>query len=235
MRRAIVGLLVLLALLVVADAQMAPALGQMPLEIRKPESPPESKLGRPVVSPAPQSEDAVREESAASPTSSALHATAGRSASRLRSSRDVRTSGTTSRAPFSRGTSGGRSRADRLTQQELLGGGQAGAEPHGHAEVLQRHLDSREPAEQVEVVEAPEMADAEHLATDRAQPDAEGQVEPSMGVADELVGVEARWHHDRGERVRVFGGIPAADRDPERAHRAPARLGEPRVAGEDVV
>ena len=61
MRRAIVGLLVLLALLVVADAQMAPALGQMPLEIRKPESPPESKLGRPVVSPAPQSEDAVRE------------------------------------------------------------------------------------------------------------------------------------------------------------------------------
>src|SRR5207249_669116 len=132
--------------------------------------------------------------SAASPTSSALHATAGRSASRLRSSRDVRTSGTTSRAPFSRGTSGGRSRADRLTQQELLGGGQAGAEPHGHAEVLQRHLDSREPAEQVEVVEAPEMADAEHLATDRAQPDAEGQVEPSMGVADELVGVRSEEH-----------------------------------------
>src|SRR5438034_4888665 len=61
MRRAIVGLLVLLALLVVADAQMAPALGQMPLEIRKPESPPESKLGRPVVPPAPQSEEAVRE------------------------------------------------------------------------------------------------------------------------------------------------------------------------------
>src|SRR5207253_9313716 len=64
-----------------------------------------------------------------------------------------------------------------FAQQELLGGGQAGAEPHGHAEVLQHHLDPREPAEQVELVETPEVADAEHLATDRAEPDAEGQVD----------------------------------------------------------
>src|SRR3989442_5057029 len=54
---------------------------------------------------------------------------------------------------------------------------------------------------------------------------------PSVGVADELVGVEPRWHDDRGERVRVLGGVPAEEREPQRAHRAPARLGEPRVAG----
>src|SRR2546428_6281654 len=112
--------------------------------------------------------------SAVWPTSSASTATRGHSASRLHPCRGARTSGTTSRAASSRGTSGARFRADRLAQQELLGGGQAGAEPHGHAEVLQRHLDSREPAEQVELVEAPEVADAEHLATDRAEPDTEG-------------------------------------------------------------
>jgi hypothetical protein len=61
MRGTIAALLVLLALPVAADAQMAPAPGQMPLEIRKGESPPESKLGRPVVPPEPQSEDAVRD------------------------------------------------------------------------------------------------------------------------------------------------------------------------------
>jgi len=61
MRRTIAALLVLLALPVAANAQMAPAPGQMPLEIRKRESPPESKLGRPVVPPTPQSEDAIRE------------------------------------------------------------------------------------------------------------------------------------------------------------------------------
>src|SRR2546428_1757029 len=61
MRRTIAALLVLLALPVAANAQMAPAPGQMPLEITKQESPPESKLGRLVVPPAPQSEDAVRD------------------------------------------------------------------------------------------------------------------------------------------------------------------------------
>src|SRR3989442_4227121 len=57
---------------------------------------------------------------------------------------------------------------------------------------------------------------------------------PSVGVADELVGVEPRWHDDRGERVRVLGGVPAEEREPERDDRAPAGLGEPRVAGEDA-
>src|SRR5207244_3476016 len=149
MRRTIAALLVLLALPVAADAQMAPAPGQMRLEITKQESPPESKLGRLVVPPAPQTEDAVRD-------------------------------------------------AERGV---------------------------------ADLVEGPEVADAEHLATDRAEPDAEGQVEPSVGVADELVGVEARRHDNRGERVRVLGGVPAEEREPQRAHRAPARLGEPRVAG----
>src|SRR5947199_189723 len=61
MRRTIAALLVLLALPAAADAQMAPAPSQAPLEITKRESPPESKLGRLVVPPAPQSEDAVRD------------------------------------------------------------------------------------------------------------------------------------------------------------------------------
>ena len=42
MRRTIAALLVLLALPVAANAQMAPAPGQMPLEITKQERPPES-------------------------------------------------------------------------------------------------------------------------------------------------------------------------------------------------
>lgn len=62
MRRTIVvGLLVLVTLPAVAGAQNAPAPGQAPLEIRKRESPRESKLERPVVPPAPQSEGAVRD------------------------------------------------------------------------------------------------------------------------------------------------------------------------------
>src|SRR5438094_8797555 len=106
MRRTIAALLVLLALPVAADAQMAPATGQAPLEIRKRESPPESKLVRLVVPPAPQSDDAVRDASAVRPTSSVSIATGGRSASKLGPCRGARTSGTTSRAASSRRTSG---------------------------------------------------------------------------------------------------------------------------------
>ena len=63
MRQILVALLVLLALPAGAAAQRAPepAPGQAPLEIRRRESPRESRLGRPVVPPSPQSEDAVRE------------------------------------------------------------------------------------------------------------------------------------------------------------------------------
>src|SRR5256886_474564 len=65
--------------------------------------------------------------------------------------------------------------------------------------------------------------------------DAEREREPAVGEADQLVGVEALRHHDRGERVRVLCRISAEEREPERAHGAPAGLPEPRVAPEDVL
>src|SRR5439155_1299589 len=83
---------------------------------------------------------------------------------------------------------------------------------------------------EAERVDAPEVADAEDLALDGAEADAERELEPAVGEADQLVGVEALRHHDRGERVRVLCRISAEEREPERAHGAPAGLPEPRVA-----
>src|SRR5688500_12509867 len=82
--------------------------------------------------------------------------------------------------------------ADRLgrAEQELLGGGDAGAQAQGHAEVAQRHLHTGQSAQYLQLVEAAEMADAEHLALHVTEPDAEREIEPRVGLADERVGVE---------------------------------------------
>ncbi len=62
------ALLGLLALPIVAAAQGTPAgePGQLPLEIRRGETLPEAKLGRPIIYPAPQDEAAVRQAARAS-------------------------------------------------------------------------------------------------------------------------------------------------------------------------
>src|SRR5216117_1699799 len=98
MRRTIAALLVLLALPAAADAQMAPAPGQAPLEIRKRESPPESKLGRLVVPPAPQAEDAVRDAERGVADLERVDRDRRALPSKLHPCCGARTSGTTSRA-----------------------------------------------------------------------------------------------------------------------------------------
>src|SRR5258708_2584920 len=54
----------------------------------------------------------------------------------------------------------------RTGREEFLGGAEPGAELHRHAELLQGHLHAREATEQVKLVEAAEVADAEDLSLD---------------------------------------------------------------------
>src|SRR5262249_21022895 len=92
----------------------------------------------------------------------------------------------TARRPFIR-ASPSCVRVDLLgsADQEIrLGGGDPGSQGHRHAEALEGHLHAGEPGEELELVQAAEVPDPEHLALHVAKPDPEGQVERPVGVGD---------------------------------------------------
>ena len=113
----------------------------------------------------------------------------------------------------------------QLLHEVRLGGGDPGSEGHRHAEALEGHLHAGQPGEELQLVQAAEVADPEHLALDVAEPDAEREVERPVGVGDVGVRVEAGRHDHGGQRVRVLAGLPAEDPEPERRGR---RGGTPR-------
>src|ERR1700675_1893896 len=76
-------------------------------------------------------------------------------------------------------------RLPRLTRQKLFRGGEAAAELQRDAELLQHHLAAREPAQQIHLVEAAEMADAEDAALHVAESDPERQLDAPVRMLNE--------------------------------------------------
>src|SRR5215470_9852686 len=124
----------------------------------------------------------------------------------------------TARRPFMRASPLAES-ADRLPAYGLaaglaiheigLSGGDPGSQGQRHAEALEGHLDAGEPREALQLVQAAEVADPEHLALDVAEADSEGEIERPVGVGDVGVRVEAGWHDDGGQRVRMLARLAA--------------------------
>src|SRR5262245_46098606 len=96
------------------------------------------------------------------------------------------------------------------------------------------HLDAAKRPDEHEVVEAAEMADAEHTARELRQADAERHVEVLEDDAAQSVGVVALRHEHRGHRVRVLPGILADDLEAPGPNGRARRLAVPRVTREDV-
>src|SRR5262249_32921513 len=113
----------------------------------------------------------------------------------------------------------GRSRAcKRSAMRHLFGGdahrvsGRAEMAPRGaaaktwldrHSDVAHRELDAAERLQPHDLVEPAEMADAEHLAGKPVEAAAEREIVTMIGGVDDVVGVDAGRHHDRGDGVRV--------------------------------
>ena len=80
-----------------------------------------------------------------------------------------------------------------------------------------------------------EVADAEDLAGDLAEADAEGDAVLVGGVDDELGAVEALGDDDGADRLGVEVGRLGAELEAPGVDGAADALGEPVVAGEDVL
>ena len=89
--------------------------------------------------------------------------------------------------------------------------------------------------ERHDVGQAAEVADAEDLAGDLAEADAEGDVVLVGGVDDELGAVEALGDDDGADRLGVEVGRLGAELQAPGGDGAADALGEAVVAGEDVV
>ena len=111
----------------------------------------------------------------------------------------------------------------------------AGAGGDLDAVVEERHLGAGDRAEQRELVQVTDMADAEHLARDLGQAGAEGEVVAHEGVLDDLGGVEALRHQDGGDGVRVPARVLGAGLQTPGRDGLAGGLAEHRVAVIDVL
>src|SRR5688572_7237776 len=99
----------------------------------------------------------------------------------------------------------------RLTDEGALRSRNSRAKGDGQPELPQRQLDTAEGAEDLELVERAEVTDAEELAFDLAEADAERQSELLAGVLDDGVRVERGRDGDGGEGGGVAGTGLAED------------------------
>src|SRR5690349_10443898 len=97
---------------------------------------------------------------------------------------------------------GGRVERDALLMEVIDGGTDAAAGLDRHANIAQRQLDAAERAQHHELVEIAQMPDAENLAVEAGEAHAERQAVTAIGMADEIVGVEAFGDLDGTHRVR---------------------------------
>src|SRR5260370_40263969 len=96
---------------------------------------------------------------------------------------------------------------------------------------VQSHLDPCQGAAQHQIVEMPEVADAEHLAAQFAETGAERHVKALENDLPYPVGVEPVRNDDRGQRVRMLARIGAQDFETPAGDSPPCRLGVAGVAG----
>src|SRR4051812_7828810 len=98
---------------------------------------------------------------------------------------------------------GGGTESHALLMEVVDRGADAAAGLDRHAHVAQRQLDAAERAQDHQLVEIAEMTDAEHLAVEARQTHAEREAIAAIGMADEVVGIEALGELDRADRVRL--------------------------------
>src|SRR5213593_5030056 len=84
----------------------------------------------------------------------------------------------------SRGSSSRTSTTRSGAGKKLLGRGQSRARLHGNAELLQHHFYAGQAAEQLQLVQAPQVSDAERAALHVSEAHTEREVEPAKDVKD---------------------------------------------------
>src|SRR3954468_8042562 len=98
-----------------------------------------------------------------------------------------------------------RTRTGSAPGEDVLGRGDGGAALDRIAHGLERQLERREAADDVERVVVAEMADPEHLALQRTLSGREDDPVVRAHARDELVSVDALRRPDRGHGPRAFG------------------------------
>ena len=111
----------------------------------------------------------------------------------------------------------------------------AAARGHLDADIAHRHLGAGDAAEQHQLVQVAQVADAEELAGHPGQTGAERQVVAAVGHVDHFGAVDAGRHQDGAHRIRVPFGRPRAELEAPRLDRRAGALGQPVVPREHVV
>src|SRR3990172_4590900 len=104
--------------------------------------------------------------------------------------------------------------------EHALGGRDGRAPLHGVAEALQRHLERRETADDVELAEVAEVPDPEHLALQGALPRRQHAAEVRADPVADRVGVDALRRSDRGDGPVVLQA-PTEQGEPQRLDPLP--------------
>src|SRR6266540_5036844 len=104
----------------------------------------------------------------------------------------------------------------------------------GDAGRREPHFDAGQRAGERQVVQVAQMPDPEYATLELREPGTERQVEAIENQVAQPITVMAFGHHDRGERVAVFGRFGTQDVEVPGAHGAPRRFGVPRVTRKDV-
>src|SRR5689334_11108009 len=104
-----------------------------------------------------------------------------------------------------------------------------------NARELEPHFDTAQRAEQREVVEIAEVADAKHFVAELAQPASERHVEAlEYGFPESDFAVTLRHEHS-GKRARILGRIETQDLEPPSAYGAARGFRVTIVPLEDVL
>jgi hypothetical protein len=111
--------------------------------------------------------------------------------------------------------------------------GDARARRDLNPDVAQSHFSAGEGAQQHQLVQVAQMADAEQLPRQASEPSAQRQVVAAERHVDHVRGILAFGHHDGAHRVRVPLGRFGAQLQAPGAHRRTHALGETGMARED--
>src|SRR2546429_7040295 len=107
----------------------------------------------------------------------------------------------------SRGSSSRTSTTRSGAGKKLLGRGQSRARRHGNAELLQHHFYAGQAAEQLQLVQAPQVSDAERAALHVSEAHTKREVDPAIAVRPEPAEVKPLGHHNALRVVAEPAGV----------------------------
>src|SRR5690348_4178476 len=100
---------------------------------------------------------------------------------------------------------------------------------------LQPHLDTRQGANNRQIIRVAKMTDTEHLAGELCQAGAKRDIEISERRVTERVGIVTGWYENRRQRRGIVLWLSTPDFQSPRAHGAPGCLGKPIVTRKDIL